>query len=404
MDPRTLVKLDYWLGRPLCAALTAARRFGAPLARPPQSPPRKILFIKFEEQGALVLAADAFRRAADLVGPENVYCCLFEKNRPILDLISLVRPENVLTIDMRGPLAAMRSAWGVIRTVHRLQIDAILDLEGFARMSAAFAFLCGGTRRVGIHRFTAEQPYRGDLMTHRVPYSPYIHAANHFSLLVEALQADSGTIPLPKILPPSVPWEAPAFTLSAALRERVQALLPQGGHPVFLFTPNPGDVLRLRKWPIENYIALGRALRDQWPSCGILLTGLDNERPACTALAQALRIPEAANLAGQLSLEELCALFSLADVLITNDSGPGHFAAMTPIHQVILFGPETPRLYGPLGPRTRVLYNPLACSPCLTAYNHRTSPCQDNTCIQSIAVDQVLHEVASCLRERQQAG
>lgn len=404
MDPRILVHADYWLGRPLCAVLTAARRLAAPFSRRASGPPRKILFIKFEEQGALVLAADAFRRAAAIVGEENVYCCLFEKNRPILDLIGMVRPENVLTIDMRNGLAALHGAWRVIRAARKLQIDAIIDLEGFARMSAAFAFLCGGTRRVGLHRFTAEAPYRGDLMTHRVAFTPYLHAARQFSALVEALAADAESGPLLKALPPHVDWEAPAFTPPVAVADRVAALLPPGGAPLFIFTPNSSDVLRLRKWPMENYIALGRVLRGQLPDCMIVFTGLESERTACAGAVEALGLPEAANLAGVLSLEELCALFTLADLLVTNDSGPGHFASMTPIHQVILFGPETPQLYGPLGSRTRVLYNALACSPCLTALNHRVSPCMDNVCIKMITVEQVAEEVIACLREREQSG
>lgn len=403
VNPKVLVQIDYWLGRPLCAVLTLLRRTVAP-DRVPSTPPRKILFIKFEEQGALVLAADAFRRAAALVGEENVYCCLFEKNRPILDLLGMLRPENVLTIDTRGPLAALSGAWGVIRAVRRLGIDAIIDMEGFARMSAAFSFLCGGTRRVGVHRFTGEGPFRGDLMTHRVAYSPYVHAANHFSALVETLSMDPRATPMPKALPPDVAWEAPGFVPGDALRERVKGMLPAGGAPLFIFTPNSSDVLRLRKWAKENYIALGRALLGQNPGIRIVFTGLESERAACAGAVAALGLPEGANLAGRLTLEELCALFTLGDVLVTNDSGPGHFAAMTPIHQVVLFGPETPRLYGPLGARTRVLYKPTACSPCLTASNHRVSACQDNVCIQMISVDEVLDEVGACLRERQQSG
>ena len=403
VNPRVLVKIDYWLGRPLCAALSLLRAT-VWRDRAPCGAPKKVLFIKLEEQGALVLAADAFRRAAALVGEENVYCCLFEKNRPILDLLGIVRPENVLTIDTRSPVAALQGAWGVIRAARRLGIDAIIDMEGFARMSAAFAFLCGGTRRVGVHRFTGEAPYRGDLMTHRVAYSPYVHAANHFSALVEALTLDPAAAPMPKALPPEVPWEAPRFAPDEALLARVRTKIPPGSGPLLIFTPNSSDVLRLRKWAMTNYLGIGRLLIAQIPGCRIVFTGLESERAACTEAAMALGLPGTANLAGQLTLAELCALFVLGDVLVTNDSGPGHFAAMTPIHQVVLFGPETPRLYGPLGSRTRVLYKPTACSPCLTAFNHRVSACQDNVCIQMISVDEVLAEILACLRERGQSG
>ena len=45
-------------------------------------------------------------------------------------------------------------------------------------------------------------------------------------------------------------------------------------------------------------------------------------------------------------MRELLTLYTLADVLVTNDSGPAHFASLTPVHTVVLFGPETPLLFG----------------------------------------------------------
>ena len=93
-------------------------------------------------------------------------------------------------------------------------------------------------------------------------------------------------------------------------------------------------------------------------------------------------------------------LYSLADILVTNDSGPGHFASMTDIDTVVLFGPETPALYGPLGKNSHVLWAGLTCSPCINPFNHRISPCNDNVCMQSISVSQVFTEVQQLLTAR----
>jgi ADP-heptose:LPS heptosyltransferase len=64
-------------------------------------------------------------------------------------------------------------------------------------------------------------------------------------------------------------------------------------------------------------------------------------------------------------------LFHAADLLITNDGGPGHFATLTPIQTMVFFGPETGKLYGPLGTRTtfwsRALPARRACRPTTTA-------------------------------------
>jgi ADP-heptose:LPS heptosyltransferase len=91
------------------------------------------------------------------------------------------------------------------------------------------------------------------------------------------------------------------------------------------------------------------------------------------------------------NLHELLMLFHLADLLITNDGGPGHFASLTPIQTLVFFGPETSRLYGPISERATVLESGMACSPCLSAYNHRDSFCDgDNRCLQVIEPAQVL--------------
>ena len=98
------------------------------------------------------------------------------------------------------------------------------------------------------------------------------------------------------------------------------------------------------------------------------------------------------------SIRELLMLFHSADLLITNDGGPGHFASLTPIRTFVFFGPETSRLYGPLGARASTYESGIACSPCLSAYNHRQTFCDsDNQCLKRIAPDPVLNDALAAL-------
>ncbi len=78
-------------------------------------------------------------------------------------------------------------------------------------------------------------------------------------------------------------------------------------------------------------------------------------------------------------MRQLLVLYHLADVLVTNDSGPAHYATITPIDVVVLFGPESPTIFGPVSPRSHHLWAELPCSPCVTAFNNRLSPCR-TTC------------------------
>ena len=99
------------------------------------------------------------------------------------------------------------------------------------------------------------------------------------------------------------------------------------------------------------------------------------------------------------SIRELLMLFHASDLLLTNDGGPGHFASLTPIRTRVFFGPETGKLYGPLGPRASIYESGIACSPCLSAYNHRLTFCDgDNQCLKRIAPDPVLADALRDLR------
>src|SRR5678816_354660 len=98
MRAETIRALDYWLGIPGCGLLSAVRQF---LPERPAKPQR-ILFLKFIEQGATVLAQDAIARATRALGRDNVYFCVFESNRAILDVLETVPPGNVICIRDRS--------------------------------------------------------------------------------------------------------------------------------------------------------------------------------------------------------------------------------------------------------------------------------------------------------------
>jgi ADP-heptose:LPS heptosyltransferase len=411
MRATTIRFLDYWLGIPVCAFLTRLRRLANIAASARQAParPQKILFLKFIEQGATVLAQDAIRLAVREVGRDNVFFCVFESNRAILDVLDTVPARNILSIRDRAlaPFLAdfLRAAWYV--RSHR--IDSVIDMEFFSRASAIFAFLSGARNRVGLHRFTGELPYRGDLMTHRVQYLPHLHISVQYLILVAALFKRHDEEPLLKVplddIRADAVGEPPRFVPRPAELERMRArvgLSPvalakgDGAHPIVILNPNASDLLPLRKWPTERFQVLAERVLAAYPNALVVLTGAASERAAAEALCRGLGSPRVVSVAGETSLPELLTLYSLADVLVTNDSGPGHFASLTPVHAVVLFGPETPRLFGPLSSST-VIWKELACSPCVSVFNHRLSPCRNNVCMQSITVDEVFDAVTAAV-------
>ena len=409
MNPQLVRRIDSWLGVPICWSLTVVRRAAELLLpRRVSLPPKRILFIKLVELGANVQAAGAVKRAIQAVGRENVYFWVFAENRPLLELLDQVPAENILTIRSRGLFAV---AWDTMRTliaVRRLGIDAVVDLEFFARASAILAYLSGAGRRVGLHRFGSAGPYRGDLMTHRVQYNPYLHVSQYYRLLVEVVLGEPDDIPMPKCPVPQFDSAVPQFVPSAAELLAVRELLrsPSGNQlsgPIVILNPNASDIVPLRKWPIDRFVELGRRLLRSDPRLSIVITGAADERSSGEAVAAAIASPRAISVAGRTTLRQLLVLYCLSDVLVTNDSGPAQLAAMTPIDTVVLFGPETPQLWRPLGgQRTHVLWAGLACSPCVSALNFRFSCCNQPRCMEAISVEEVTQTVLAVLRLREQ--
>lgn len=403
-NANVLQKIDGSLGVIACLTLTALRRLGDAL-RPAEEPrrPRSILFLKLAEQGSTVLAHETIRRAVEMVGRENVYFLLFEENRFILDLLGLVPEENVLTIRTRSPVQMIISCLARLWEIRRLRLDACVDMEFFVRSTAALGFLTGCPQRVGFHAYFGEGPYRGDLLTHRVLYNPHMHASSTFTSLALALEADPRKFPtFPAAPPPSLapPLFTPREEETKEVETLLRSLLPEGSPRLILLNANASDLLPLRKWDEKNYVELASRLLVEFPEVSIAFTGAPDEKAKVEELVRQVNSPRCFCLAGRTTLRQLLVVYGLSQVLVTNDSGPAHFATLTGVDVVTLFGPETPLLFGAPSPRNHNIWLGIACSPCVSALNNRQSACRDNLCMKMIEVGRVFEKVCLVYRQK----
>jgi ADP-heptose:LPS heptosyltransferase len=226
-----------------------------------------------------------------------------------------------------------------------------------------------------------------------------------FLTLVEALKRPGDRLPTLDFISESAFKPEPRFVPLPDEVARVRAMLNQEAGVVengklILLNPNAGDLLSLRRWPEERYRALARLILDDLPEVYVAFTGTKKEAAAVDALVRAVNSPRCFSLAGRTNLRELLVLYSLSEVLVTNDSGPAHFAVLTPIAVVTLFGPETPSLFAAPTPRNIVIFRGLACSPCVSALNNRQSICQDNQCMKQISVEHVLNATLAAYHRR----
>jgi ADP-heptose:LPS heptosyltransferase len=378
--------------------LTIIRRLLDLVKKPTEKAVDRIAFIKLVEQGTTVVAYSALKRVIEMVGRKNVYFVVFEENRFILDTMEMIPPENVIAIRSKGIWTVTADVLRALYRMRKLHIDTTIDIEFFSRSSAILGYLSGASRRVGFQAFGGEGPYRGDLLTHRLRYNPHIHASQTFRMVVDAINASAEELPTFNVLPAVVDELPPPFKPKENETNEAKTILKENlgseyFEPLILLNANCSDLLSLRRWSDKNYIELAKKLLDKYPELHIALTGSPSESAAVSELVRQIGSQRCFNIAGKTTLRQLMVVYMLAEVLVTNDSGPAHFATLTNIDVVTLFGPEYPKLFAARSPRNHVFWSGIVCSPCVSVLNNRTSPCKNNVCMQRISVEEVFEEV-----------
>ena len=401
----TMRAIDHWVGVPLCAIASplVALMDGVKniFGRSPETP-KKLLFIELSEMGSAILVDPAMRNA-QARGAE-LFFLIFKSNRASLTLLNTVKPENIFTIDSSSLGGLIKDTLRFLIIARHHRIDTVIDLELFSRFTALLTGLCGARRRVGYHIFHGEGLWRGFMLTRKVHYNPHIHITKNFLSLIHAAFAKQIEVPFSKIQISDSEVRLEQAVINPVVlekvRERIEKLAKESGieythgkNRLILINPNASDLLPQRRWAQQRFSELIQGIHQQYPNDLILITGSPAEFAYVEKVRVVANIKNALNFAGQVSFGELPPLYTLSDVMVTNDSGPGHFSAVTPLRTVVLFGPETPALYGSIGNSIPITAN-LACSPCVSAANHRKTPCQDNVCMQAITVAQVLDKVS----------
>lgn len=392
--------VDRVAGVPICALLSLVDSLRNALGvTPPPSPPHRILVILLSEMGSLVLAHPMFMRLRQQYPEASLHVMLFSKNREVLNLLGVIPEENVLTISDRSLKGFALDSIKAIRRMRSLKFEVVIDCELFSRVSSIFSYLSGAPIRVGFHRHTQEGLYRGSFINRPVMYNPYQHLSHQLLTMVAAIE--SKTVPVAKNGPATSIIGPPKLAFPENELQRVddqlQADFPAiQGKKLVLVYPS-GGILPIRAWPLENYIQLCVNLLGDGYAVAVI--GLKEDKHLAQSITAYCQSPNCIDLTGYTkSVRHLLAIFHRASLLVTNDGGPGQFAALTTIPALVFFGPETPSLYSPLASNIHCLFSAWSCSPCLTAYNHRTSPCDgDNQCLKQITSDQLLARARAML-------
>ena len=152
----------------------------------------------------------------------------------------------------------------------------------------------------------------------------------------------------------------------------------------------------LKRWPVEHYAAVARALA---ADNEVLLVGDAHDawvRPHFAGIP-------VRDLLGTTTLPETVDLFASCDLVVAHDTGPMHLARLARAPVLALFGPTMPSQFAPEDSRTTTLWGgaDLACRPC---YDGREfAKCADNICMAGISPEIVIRTARTILGRRTSA-
>ncbi len=329
--------------------------------------------------GDAVMATPALRAIRTKFADAEIVAVLRPPIGDVLAGTGLV--DRVLTYATRSS-DPWRSGWRFALRLRYERFDTAVLFPNSLR-TAALAFAAGANRRVGFAR-----DGRGLLLTDRLaPLSrttpnpvldEYLRLAAHLGCPTESRRMELA------LLPQDVArFDAFRDTLSDAARSRLYVAL------------NPGGAFGAAKhWPTAHFATLAKRIATDLDRSVLVLCG-PAERDIARDIARQAAHPLVTSFAEvPPSIGLTKAAVSRAELLVTTDSGPRHFAAPFGVPAIALFGPTHIAWSETHAPDAVHLQIPVDCGPC----QQRTCPLGHHRCMIDLTPERVFAAIVGSLR------
>ena len=343
----------------------------------------KVLIIKFFGGGSILLASPAIYSIKKNHPDARISIITLSENQEICSLLTAI--DNVYTLELKTPLTFFLKYFKLVRKIKNENYDVIIDLEFVTHFSALTTLLISIiSKPCATIGFSSPSKWRNKIYSIAIPFDHSRHITEIFAKLFCPLIEKSFNVDFTQ--------SKKDLISSAELSPLTKTLLEDHSetNKIVCININAGKLCHLRRWPQENYVELVLSLYNRLGTKVVLVGGKEDVTYVDDFI---MKLPKEINLfnfCGKLSIRELISLFIKSRLLITNDSGPLHVASIVGLPTISFFGPETPYLYGPLGPEHHVFYEDIFCSPCINIYNAKASSCNNNFCLRSIGSEVVM--------------
>jgi len=332
-------------------------------------PPTRVLVKEVNWLGDVVMSLPALRAVRRAYPQAHLAVLVQRQLASFFDGAAWV--DEIMPYSLRGGMAGLVDRLRIVAGIRARHFDlAVLLPKSFD--SALWATLARVPLRAGL-----ASDARGWMLTHTTTLAPaslHPHQVHSYLQMLHDTLAIDGSA------------DDCAIDVADRHRDRMRAWLStrrqRAGAPLIALAP-AAAYGPAKEWPVAHYGALIDQLADRYDA-ECVLVGSPGERTKCTAATAASR-RGALIAAGETSVGEALALLSLCNGFAGNDSGSMHVAGALGIPTVGLYGSTRPERTGPLGPKTRIIYHRIDCSPCL----QRTCRFGHYHCLQQITPDEV---------------
>ncbi|MFH1355272.1 MAG: lipopolysaccharide heptosyltransferase II [Candidatus Omnitrophota bacterium] len=290
--------------------------------------------------------------------------------------------DQVIIYDKSGKEKSWCGSYRFARKLSKKKFDLAIILHPTNRMHL-ISFLAGIPRRVGYNRKL------GVLLTDGIKHTKQFGEKHELEYSLDLLKV-LNIEPKERNLFMPLKGESEIWADELLEKEGIKK-----SHRLLVI--NPGASCPSKIWPGQRFAELANRLIEKYGFRIIVISG-PKEITLVEKMVKGIDHP-VVNLAGRTSVNQLASIVRRCELLISNDSGPVHIATAVGVPVISIFGRNqqglSPRRWGPLGKRDRILHKEVGCVECLA------HDCvKEFICLKAIEVEDVMKAVECILSER----
>lgn len=294
---------------------------------------KKILIIKPSALGDVALSLPVLSSLRASFPDAEIAWFVRKEFAPLLECVEGLDEIIIFDRKLLGKWWCDRKAFSslinLIKLLRKRKFDLVIDLQGLFR-AGLFGWLTGSNRRFGMKDV---REFADIFYTDKVSTSDCVHLIDCHEKILTAVGASQIRYD----------FNVTAAPQAKAATEELLAGHGLSGQKYAVFVPGAAHACKC--WPGEYFAELGEKISSQF-GLKIATVGTGTDKRLIKKIKAHSKVP-ITDFAGLTDIPSLVALLEGAELVVSNDTGPGHIAAALGRPIVMIFGPTNPGRVGP---------------------------------------------------------